>query len=63
MTWTRAMARVAIVALFATAVAGCRPGEQDRPLEFTPGAYQGPADQTLTDNQVRELQQRGNLMR
>lgn len=49
--------------LFALTASACRPDQQDRPLHFTQGQYQGQADEKLGDAQVKELQQRGNLMR
>ena len=42
------------------ALAACREQEQDRPLSHTPGVYQGVEDQTLTNEEVRALQQRAN---
>lgn len=40
------------------AASGCRKDEQNRPLTFEKGAYQGKADQNLTKDQLSELQQR-----
>jgi hypothetical protein len=37
---------------------GCREDEQDRPLVYDKGTYQGRPDQTLTDEQVERLRQR-----
>ncbi|MEZ5844340.1 MAG: hypothetical protein R3D27_11515 [Hyphomicrobiaceae bacterium] len=45
----------------ASAVTGCRVEEQDRPLEFTPGVYQGEKTKPLDDRQRRELRERGLL--
>ena len=42
------------------ALVACREQEQDRPLSHTPGVYQGVEDQTLTNEEVRALQQRAN---
>jgi hypothetical protein len=55
---------VGLLALvLAAGLTACRQSEQDRPLQFTPGVYLGQADEKLQDSRVRELQQRGNLMR
>jgi hypothetical protein len=37
---------------------GCREDEQDRPLTYDKGTYQGQQDQALTDEQVDTLGQR-----
>ena len=37
---------------------GCREDEQDRPLVYDKGSYQGQPDQALTDEQVEQLRQR-----
>ena len=42
---------------------GCRESEQDRPLEFQPHVYQGQKLPSLTGQQQRDLQDRGNLQR
>lgn len=39
-------------------VQGCREDEQDRPLAYEKGSYQGQPDQSLTDEQVERLRQR-----
>lgn len=39
-------------------IAGCRPEEQRRPIEFQKGTYIGPPDEALTDEQRKELRQR-----
>jgi hypothetical protein len=39
-------------------VQGCREDEQDRPLVYEKGSYQGQPDQSLTDEQVERLRQR-----
>ncbi len=59
----RRSAAVLTVALFAIAVAACRPEDAKRPTEFTPGVYKGEAMPTLTKQQVDDLQKRGMLMR
>jgi hypothetical protein len=62
------MAHVRWVAFLATVVfltlaGGCRENEQDRPLDFQPHVYQGQKPQSLSEQQKRELQERGNLQR
>jgi len=47
-------------ALFAS-LAGCRELEENRPIKLDKGNYDGPADTELTEEQRRELRQRGNL--
>jgi hypothetical protein len=42
----------------ALAVQSCREDEQDRPLVYEKGSYQGQPDQSLTDEQVERLRQR-----
>ena len=49
--------------ILAVSLAGCREAEQSRPLQFEQGTYRGMPDEKLSDAQVRELQQRGSLMR
>jgi hypothetical protein len=39
-------------------VAGCREDEQDRPLVYDKGTYQGPADEKLDQDQIEALRQR-----
>jgi hypothetical protein len=38
----------------------CREGEQNRPLTYEKGVYQGSQEAPLSDAQLRELQHRGN---
>ncbi len=45
------------------AIGGCRKEEQNRILNFEKGTYLGQPDQKLTDEQVRELQQRAGGQR
>ncbi len=45
------------------AIGGCRKEEQNRTLMFEKGTYLGQSDQKLTDEQLRELQQRANGQR
>jgi hypothetical protein len=42
------------------AASGCRKDEQNRPLTFEKGSYQGKPDQKLTKDQLSELRQRVN---
>lgn len=46
---------------FASTLAACRTEEQDRPLQYTPGVYQGEKTQPLDDSKRRELRERGLL--
>jgi outer membrane murein-binding lipoprotein Lpp len=41
-----------------TAIAGCREEEQNRPLTYKKGVYQGKTDQQLSDAQRDELRSR-----
>ncbi|MBP5858337.1 hypothetical protein KAJ83_15050 [Marivibrio halodurans] len=55
----------AILLSGALGLAGCREAEQDRPLDYDPGTYQGQQDQTLskeTLDQLRERAQRGHSL-
>jgi hypothetical protein len=42
---------------------GCRDNEQDRPLDFQPHVYQGQKLPSLSEQQKRDLQERGTLQR
>jgi len=53
------LASLAFVAL----AGGCRENEQSRPLDFQPHVYLGDKPPPLTEQQKRELQERGNLQR
>jgi hypothetical protein len=56
--------RAALIAAGLLALAGgCRESEKDRPLEFQPHVYQGQKLPSLTGQQQRDLQDRGNLQR
>jgi hypothetical protein len=55
-------ALIAAAGVFALA-GGCRESEQDRPLDFQPHVYQGQKLPSLTGQQQRDLQDRGNLQR
>jgi hypothetical protein len=46
------------IAGVALAMQGCREGEQNRPLLFDKGVYQGRTDQPLDEKQVETLRQR-----
>lgn len=47
-----------VITGIALVVQGCREDEQDRPLTYDKGTYQGQPDQPLTDQQVETLRQR-----
>ena len=55
--WRRRLPAAALVCL-AVAAQGCREDEQDRPLVYDKGTYQGQADQELGQDQVDALRQR-----
>jgi hypothetical protein len=55
------MALLACIAL--TLVPGCRDEEQNRALHTEKGVYQGPADETLSEADRRELQNRAGNQR
>ena len=57
--WAGLLATVA----FLTLAGGCRENEENRPLEFQPHVYQGQKTQSLSEQQKRQLQERGNLQR
>jgi hypothetical protein len=65
--WEDDMAQWRWVALASVAVAmlagGCRQDEQNRPLSFHPGQYQGDKPPPLTEQQNRQLTERSNLLR
>lgn len=42
------------------ALAGCRDDEQDRPLSYSKGIYQGAPDPGLPDTTLEALRQRAN---
>ena len=46
------------LAVLMVAVQGCREDEQDRPFVYDKGAYGGPADEKLGQDQVDALRQR-----
>ncbi|GGB41972.1 hypothetical protein GCM10011316_12440 [Roseibium aquae] len=39
----------------------CRESEENRPIKLDKGSYDGPADTGLSEEQRRQLQQRGTL--
>ncbi len=57
--WAALFAAAALTAL----AGGCRESEQNRPLDFQPHVYQGEKTPSLTEQQKRELQERGNLQK
>jgi hypothetical protein len=59
---SRVLAGLAIMAL-AASLAGCRESEQGRPLHFEPGVYQGEKPPSLTEEQRKQLHERGYRMR
>jgi hypothetical protein len=54
---TRIGVWLAVVGMALT-VQSCREDEQDRPLLYDKGSYQGQPDQTLSEEQVERLRQR-----
>jgi hypothetical protein len=62
MAHARWIAAIAAAVLLAAA-GGCREAEQNRPLDFRPHDYRGEKTPSLTEQQKRDLQERGNLQR
>jgi hypothetical protein len=60
-----AMRRIALLAgaVAALGLSACRPTEQGRPTGFEQGKYQGVADEKLSEEMRRELQDRGGAQR
>jgi hypothetical protein len=58
--WAALAAAAAALLLLA---GGCRENEQNRPLDFRPHVYQGQKPPSLSEQQQRDLQDRGNLQR
>lgn len=56
------IARAAVAAIVVLS-AGCREAEQNRPLEFEPHVYKGEKLPALSEEQRRQLQERGGLQR
>jgi hypothetical protein len=61
MRWGRLLAALALA--LATGVGACRETERNRPLDFQPHVYKGQKLPSLTEQQQRELQERGNLQK
>ena len=60
---TRDFLKVLVLATFVAALSSCAEEEQNRLLSYEKGTYLGPADQSLTDEQVRELMARADIQR
>ena len=60
---TRNFLKVFALVTFVTALSSCAEEEQNRLLSYEKGTYLGPADQSLTDEQVRELMVRADIQR
>ena len=56
--FSRSAAGILLVAL---ALAGCREEEQNRPLQYKPGVYQGAEDEKLSEEELNELRFRGSM--
>ena len=52
-----------VAGLLVLALGGCREEEQDRPLMYEKGTYQGKTDNVLTADEARALQERGNMQK
>ncbi len=52
---------LAVCAVLVAGLGGCREEERNRPLAGEKGVYPGPTGTKLTDEQVRQLQQRTRL--
>jgi hypothetical protein len=59
----RTLLAAVLAAGAAVLVTGCRENEQNRPLDFRPHVYQGEKPAALTEQQKRELQERGSLQK
>ena len=55
--------KIFALATFVVALSSCAEEEQNRLLSYEKGTYLGPADQSLTDEQVRELMARADIQR
>ena len=60
---TRNFLKVFALVTFVTALSSCAEEEQNRLLSYEKGTYLGPADQSLTDEQVRKLMARADIQR
>lgn len=61
MTFDSRLLRIATIGsllLAMAAVSGCREEEQNRPLTYEKGTYQGKPDQQITEAQRQELRSR-----
>ena len=47
-----------VLAMLALTIQACREDEQNRPLTYDKGTYQGPAYEPLSQNQLDALRQR-----
>ena len=55
--------KVLLLATFVAALSSCAEEEQNRLLSYEKGTYLGPADQSLSDEQVRKLMTRADIQR
>jgi ABC-type uncharacterized transport system auxiliary subunit len=55
--------KVLVLATFVAALSSCAEEEQNRLLSYEKGTYLGPADQSLSDEQVRKLMTRADIQR
>ena len=60
---TRDFLKVLVLATFVAALSSCAEEEQNRLLSYEKGTYLGPADQSLSDGQVRKLMTRADIQR
>ena len=60
---TRDFLKALVLATFVTALSSCAEEEQNRLLSYEKGTYLGPADQSLSDEQVRKLMTRADIQR
>ena len=60
---TRDFLKVLVLATFVAALSSCAEEEQNRLLSYEKGTYLGPADQSLSDEQVRNLMTRADIQR
>ena len=60
---TRDFLKVLVLVTFVAALSSCAEEEQNRLLSYEKGTYLGPADQSLSDEQVRKLMTRADIQR
>ena len=60
---TRDFLKVLVLATFVAVLSSCAEEEQNRLLSYEKGTYLGPADQSLSDEQVRKLMTRADIQR